>query len=112
MKILSPIDKLDENIDISSTLCSSSRILYPKLAKKCKTDMMLPRRMQLKLAEERSIMAKNVSTPKPITEVNILMIYYHLNIKMNEILDNHVIFSLQPYFLCIKKYFIKYLLLV
>ncbi|XP_015374966.1 PREDICTED: nucleosome-remodeling factor subunit NURF301-like isoform X3 [Diuraphis noxia] len=68
MKILSPIDKLDKNIDISSTLCSSSRILYPKLAKKCKTDMMLPRRMQLKLAEERSIMTKNANTPKPIPE--------------------------------------------
>jgi len=82
MKILSPIDKLDENINISSTLCSSSRIMYPKLAKKCKTDMMLPRRMQLKLAEERSIMTKNASTTKPIPEVNIFMIYFHLNIKM------------------------------
>jgi len=74
MKILSPIDKLDENINISSTLCSSSRILYPKLAKKCKTDMLLPRRMQLKLAEERSIMTKNASIPKTISEVNMLTI--------------------------------------
>ncbi|CAI6343705.1 unnamed protein product [Macrosiphum euphorbiae] len=68
MKILSPIDKLDENIDISSTLCSSSRIMYPKLAKKCKTDMLLPRRMQLKLGEERSLVTKNASTPKPVPE--------------------------------------------
>ncbi|XP_060876907.1 nucleosome-remodeling factor subunit NURF301 isoform X2 [Metopolophium dirhodum] len=68
MKILSPIDKLDENINISSTLCSSSRIMYPKLAKKCKTDMLLPRRMQLKLSEERSIVTKNASTPKPVPE--------------------------------------------
>ncbi|KAL4097583.1 hypothetical protein QTP88_022332 [Uroleucon formosanum] len=71
MKILSPIDKLDENINISSTLCSSSRIMYPKLAKKCKTDMLLPRRMQLKLGEERSIVTKNASTPKSVPEVNI-----------------------------------------
>ncbi|KAL4097581.1 hypothetical protein QTP88_022332 [Uroleucon formosanum] len=68
MKILSPIDKLDENINISSTLCSSSRIMYPKLAKKCKTDMLLPRRMQLKLGEERSIVTKNASTPKSVPE--------------------------------------------
>ncbi|XP_003241005.1 nucleosome-remodeling factor subunit NURF301 isoform X2 [Acyrthosiphon pisum] len=68
MKILLPIDKLDENINISSTLCSSSRIMYPKLAKKCKTDMLLPRRMQLKLSEERSIVTKNTSTPKPVSE--------------------------------------------
>lgn len=85
MKILSPIDKLDENIDISSTLCSSSRIMYPKLAKKCKTDMLLPRRMQLKLGEERSLVTKNASTPKPVPEVNILTIYYHLNIIIKEI---------------------------
>jgi len=98
MKILSPIDKLDENIDISSTLCSSSRILYPKLAKKCKTDMMLPRRMQLKLAEERSIMTKNTSTPKPISEVNIFMIYYQLNIKIKKLWSNQGMISLLPLF--------------
>lgn len=71
MKILSPIDKIDEDINISSTLCSTSRIMYPKLAKKCKTDMLLPRRMQLKLAEEKAITTKNTITPKPVTEVNI-----------------------------------------
>lgn len=74
MKILSPIDKLDENINISSTLCSTSRIMYPKLAKKCKTDMLLPRRMQLKLAEERSILTKNIITPKTVPEVNTIKI--------------------------------------
>jgi len=95
MKILSPIDKLDENIDISSTLCSSSRILYPKLAKKCKTDMLLPRRMQLKLGEERSIVTKNASTPKHVPEVNILTIYYHLNIKMKVMREylSHFLFA-------------------
>jgi len=95
MKILSPIDKLDENINISSTLCSSSRIMYPKLAKKCKTDMLLQRRMQLKLGEERSIETKNSSTPKPVPEVNILTIYYHLNIKMKEMREylNHFLFA-------------------
>ncbi|XP_050054752.1 nucleosome-remodeling factor subunit NURF301 isoform X3 [Aphis gossypii] len=69
MKILSPIEKVDENINISSTLCSTSRIMYPKVAKKCKTDMLLPRRMQLKLAEERSILAKNTIAPKTVPEV-------------------------------------------
>jgi nucleosome-remodeling factor subunit BPTF len=72
MKILSPVDKLDENVNISEALCTTSRILYPKLAKKCKTDMFLPRRMQLKLAEERSLMVKSAPTPKPIPEVNII----------------------------------------
>jgi len=57
--------------------------MYPKLAKKCKTDMLLPRRMQLKLAEERSIMTKNTIASKPVPEVNILMIY-NLNFKMKE----------------------------
>lgn len=73
MKILSPVDKLKENVNISSALWSTSRILYPKLAKKCKTDILLPRRMQLKLAEERSLMEKNSAqnTPKPIPEVCI-----------------------------------------
>lgn len=73
MKILSPVDKLNENVNISSALWSTSRILYPKLAKKCKTDMLLPRRMQLKLAEERSLMEKNSTLnniPKPIPEVS------------------------------------------
>lgn len=69
MKILLPVDKLDENVNISEALCATSRILYPKLAKKCKTDMFLSRRMQLKLAEERSLMVKSTPTPKP--EVNI-----------------------------------------
>lgn len=73
MKILSPIDKLDENVNISSALWSTSRIVYPKLAKKCKTDMLLPRRMQLKLAEERSIMEKNTATSKSIPEVNFMI---------------------------------------
>lgn len=93
MKILSPIDKLDENINISSTLCSSSRIMYPKLAKKCKTDMLLPRRMQLKLGEERS--TKNASTPKPVPEVNIVTIYYHLSIKMKVMREylSHFLFA-------------------
>lgn len=71
MKVLSPVDKLDENVNISSALCSTSRILYPKLAKKCKTDMLLSRRMQLKLAEERSLLAKNTNTPKKVPVVNI-----------------------------------------
>lgn len=71
MKVLSPVDKLDENVNISSALCSTSRILYPKLAKKCKTDMLLPRRMQLKLAEERSLLAKTTNTPKKVPVVNI-----------------------------------------
>lgn len=66
MKILSPIDKLDENVNISGALWSTSRILYPKLAKKCKTDLLLPRRMQLKLAEERSLMTKNTNNSKPV----------------------------------------------
>lgn len=68
MKILSPVDKLNENVNISNTLWSTSRILYPKLAKKCKTDLLLPRRMQLKLAEERSLMEKN-SVSNPVSEV-------------------------------------------
>lgn len=85
MKILSPIDKLDENINISSTLCSTSRIMYPKLAKKCKTDMLLPRRMQLKLAEERSILTKNTIAPKTVPEVNTLKIYYNLNFKIKKL---------------------------
>lgn len=71
MKILSPVDKLDENVSISESLCASSRILYPKLAKKCKTDMFLPRRMQLKLAEEKSLIVKNAPTPKPAPEVKV-----------------------------------------
>lgn len=71
MKILSPINKLNENVNISSALWSTSRILYPKLARKCKTDMLLPRRMQLKLAEERSLMTKNTTPAKPVPEVNI-----------------------------------------
>jgi len=71
MKILSPIEKLNENVNVSSALWSTSRILYPKLAKKCKTDMLLPRRLQLKLVEERSLMTKNTITPKTIPEVNI-----------------------------------------
>jgi len=58
--------------------------MYPKLAKKCKIDMLLPRRMQLKIAEERSIMTKNAITPKPVPEVNILTIDYHMNIKMKK----------------------------
>lgn len=66
MKILSPIDKLDENVNISGALWSTSRILYPKLAKKCKTDLLLPRRMQLKLAEEKSLMMKNTNTLKSV----------------------------------------------
>jgi len=73
MKILSPVDKLNENVNISSALWSTSRILYPKLAKKCKTDMLLPRRMQLKLAEERSLMEKNSTLnniSKPVLEVS------------------------------------------
>jgi len=48
--------------------------MYPKLAKKCKTDMLLPRRMQLKLAEERSILTKNIITPKTVPEVNTIKI--------------------------------------
>lgn len=64
MKVLSPVEKLDENVNISSALCSTSRILYPKLAKKCKTDMLLPRRMQLKLVEERALLTKNTKTIK------------------------------------------------
>lgn len=71
MKILSPVNKLDENVNISTALWSTSRILYPKLGKKCKTDMLLPRRMQLKLAEERLLMTKNSITPKPVSEVNL-----------------------------------------
>lgn len=71
MKILSPVDKLDENVNISTALWSTSRILYPKLAKKCKTDMLLPRRMQLKLAEERLLMMKNSTTPKPVPKVKL-----------------------------------------
>lgn len=71
MKILSPVNKLDENINISTELRSTSRILYPKLAKKCKTDMLLPRRMQLKLAEERVLMTKKSIIPKTISEVNL-----------------------------------------
>lgn len=71
MKILSPVAKLDENVNISSALWAASRIVYPKLAKKCKSDMLLPRRMQLKLAEERSLMTKNTIIQKPvIVEVN------------------------------------------
>lgn len=76
MKILSPIDKLDENVNVSSALWSTSRIVYPKLAKKCKTDMLLPRRMHLKLAEERSIMEKNKAPSKPIPEVNKLVLHF------------------------------------
>lgn len=80
MKILSPIDKLDENVNISGALWSTSRILYPKLAKKCKTDLLLPRRMQLKLAEERSLMTKNTKTPKPV-EVKFKL-YLKISIEM------------------------------
>lgn len=69
LKILSPINKLNENINVSNALWSASRIMYPKFAKKCKIDMLLPRRMQLKLAEERSLMTKN--TPKLVPEVTI-----------------------------------------
>lgn len=78
MKILSPIEKLDENANLSSILWSASRIQYPKLAKKCKTDQLLPRRMQLKIAEERSLMAKNTVTPKPTTEVFKLIIIFKI----------------------------------
>jgi len=59
--------------------------MYPKLAKKCKTDMLLPRRMQLKLAEERSILAKNTIAPKTVPEVNTLKICYNLNFKMEKL---------------------------
>lgn len=69
LKILSPIDKLDDNVNVSSALRSTCRILYPKLAKKCKSDMLLARRMQLKLAEEKEIIAKN--QPQPPVEVFI-----------------------------------------
>ncbi|XP_050437023.1 nucleosome-remodeling factor subunit NURF301 isoform X2 [Adelges cooleyi] len=65
LKILTPVDKLDDDINLSSALWSTSRILYPKLAKKCKTDMLLPRRMQLKIGEERSLMAKNQPEQPP-----------------------------------------------
>lgn len=71
MKILSPVEKLDENVDLSSVLWSASRVPYPKIAKKCKTDQLLSRRMQLKIAEERSLMTKNTTTPKSSLEVNI-----------------------------------------
>lgn len=72
MKILSPVEKLDENFNISEALCATSRILYPKIAKKCKTDMFLSRRMQLKLVEEKSaLLVKNTPTPKLAPEVNI-----------------------------------------
>ncbi|XP_050535545.1 nucleosome-remodeling factor subunit NURF301 isoform X2 [Daktulosphaira vitifoliae] len=67
-KILSPVFKLDNNINVSSAIRSTSRILYPKLAKKCKTDMLLARRMQLKIAEEKAIIAKN--QPQPTVETN------------------------------------------
>lgn len=80
MKILSPVDKLDENVNISSALWAASRIVYPKLAKKCKSDMLLPRRMQLKLAEERSLMMKNTTIQKPVAEVIKLFIFLYVSV--------------------------------
>lgn len=71
MKVLSPVDKLDVNFNISKALFSTSRILFPKLAKKCKTDMLLLRRMQLKSAEEKSLTMKNTTTPKQVSKVTI-----------------------------------------
>ncbi|VVC31946.1 Hypothetical protein CINCED_3A007015 [Cinara cedri] len=64
MKILSPVNKLDVNVNISKALFSASRILYPKVAKKCKIDMLLLRRMQLKSAEEKSLTVKTITSPK------------------------------------------------
>lgn len=71
MKILSPVNNLNVNVNISKALFSTSRILYPKLAKKCKTDMLLLRRMQLKSAEEKSLTMKNTTAPKQVLKVII-----------------------------------------
>jgi len=68
-KIISPITKLNQNINVSNALSSNNRILYPKLSKKYNIDMLLPRRIQLKLTEERSLATKNI--PKTVPEVNI-----------------------------------------
>lgn len=53
----SPISKFDE-INITKALTQAGRLHYPKVARKCKIDELLQRRMQLKLLEERQIAQK------------------------------------------------------
>jgi len=84
MKILSPIVKLNENFNISNALCTSSRILYPKLAKKCKTDLLLSRRLQLKVAEEKSLLLKSTTL---VPEVNNFLCFKKL--MLNSVFIKH-----------------------
>nr|XP_023027352.1 nucleosome-remodeling factor subunit NURF301 [Leptinotarsa decemlineata] len=44
-----------EEINVSKALLTPGRLLYPKVAKKCKLDNLLARRVQLKILEERKI---------------------------------------------------------
>ncbi|XP_074033791.1 nucleosome-remodeling factor subunit NURF301 E(bx) isoform X2 [Leptinotarsa decemlineata] len=47
--------KYFEEINVSKALLTPGRLLYPKVAKKCKLDNLLARRVQLKILEERKI---------------------------------------------------------
>ena len=60
MKILKPEIKGNE-IDVSKSLLSPGRLLYPKVAKKGKLDELLARRYHWKALEERALNAKKVS---------------------------------------------------
>ncbi|XP_046404076.1 nucleosome-remodeling factor subunit NURF301 isoform X3 [Ischnura elegans] len=54
LKVFPPVDKLD-NLDVSRALIAPGRLLYPKVARKCKIDELLVRRTQLKVVEERRL---------------------------------------------------------
>ncbi|XP_063224982.1 nucleosome-remodeling factor subunit NURF301 isoform X2 [Bacillus rossius redtenbacheri] len=59
LKVFKPISEFEE-IDITKALTSPGRLHYPKIAKKCKLDDLLARRVHLKIIEERKL-AQNAS---------------------------------------------------
>ncbi|XP_071445006.1 nucleosome-remodeling factor subunit NURF301 isoform X3 [Hetaerina americana] len=54
LKVFPPINKL-EDLDVSRALLAPGRLLFPKVARKCKVDELLVRRTQLKVVEERRL---------------------------------------------------------
>lgn len=64
LEIVPPLIEFEE-IDVTKALLTPGRLLFPKVAKKCKIDSLLSRRVQLKVLEETKIaQSKTEEHPK------------------------------------------------
>lgn len=64
-----PTTILFDKLNVSSALCATNRLLYPKIAKKSVLDDLLKRRTQLKILEEQKILNKSTASETPPAHV-------------------------------------------